>query len=111
MILRLATLAYPVTAPATMADYAEKFAALVAEGAAGGAQMLVMPEYACMEAAAAFPGQFPAPAMWRGNWPPYVPCAPSFWICLPPKPAATACGWCPARCHGRRMAECETAPP
>jgi predicted amidohydrolase len=56
MILRLATLAYPVTAPATMADYAEKFAALVAEGAAGGAQMLVMPEYACMEAAAAFPG-------------------------------------------------------
>jgi steroid delta-isomerase-like uncharacterized protein len=56
MTLRIATLAYPVTAPTSFEAFAEKFAALVAQGAAGGAQLLVMPEYACMEVAAAFPG-------------------------------------------------------
>jgi predicted amidohydrolase len=54
--LRLATLAYPVTAPQSFDAFAEKFAALVEQGAAGGADLLVMPEYACMELAAAFPG-------------------------------------------------------
>jgi predicted amidohydrolase len=54
--LRLGTLAYKVTAPKSFAAFAEKFDALVAEGAAGGADLLVMPEYASMELAAAFPG-------------------------------------------------------
>ena len=54
--LRLGALAYPVTAPATFTAFAEKFDGLVGEGAAGGGQLLVMPEYACMEVAAAFEG-------------------------------------------------------
>jgi len=54
--LRLGTLAYPVTAPTSFGAFADKFGALVAEGAAGGADLLVMPEYASMELAAAFPG-------------------------------------------------------
>jgi predicted amidohydrolase len=52
-ILRLGTLAYPVTAPDSFAIFAEKFDQLVKEGKAGGADMLVMPEYASMELAAA----------------------------------------------------------
>ena len=55
-VLRLGTLAYPVTAPASFAAFAAKFDALVAEGRQGGGDMLVMPEYACMELAAAGPG-------------------------------------------------------
>ena len=55
-VLRLGVLAYPVTAPASFADFAEKFDGLVAEGRRGGAEMLVMPEYASMELAAAGPG-------------------------------------------------------
>ena len=51
-MLRLGVLAYPVTAPADWPTYAAKIDALVAEGAAAGAQLLLMPEYACMEAAA-----------------------------------------------------------
>ncbi len=54
--LRLGVLAYGVTAPDSFARYADKLDALVAEGAAGGAQLLVMPEYACMELAAAYDG-------------------------------------------------------
>jgi predicted amidohydrolase len=53
---RLGALAYPVTAPHTFAAFADKFGALVEEGVAGGADLLVMPEYASMELAAAFPG-------------------------------------------------------
>jgi predicted amidohydrolase len=52
--LRLGTLAYPVTAPESFGAFADKFGALVAEGAGGGADLLVMPEYACMELAAAY---------------------------------------------------------
>jgi predicted amidohydrolase len=54
--LRIGTLAYPVTAPESFDAFAEKFGELVREGAAGGASLLVMPEYACMEVAAAYPG-------------------------------------------------------
>ncbi len=54
--LRLGVLAYPVTAPRSMAAFADKFDSLVQDGAAGGAALLVMPEYACMELAAAHPG-------------------------------------------------------
>ncbi len=56
MTLRLGVLAYPVTAPADAASFAAKFDALVAEGAAGGAKLLVMPEYACVELAASHSG-------------------------------------------------------
>ncbi len=55
-VLRLGVLAYPVTAPDSLVRYAVKMEALVAEGAAGGGHMLAMPEYACMELAAAYGG-------------------------------------------------------
>jgi len=54
--LRIGTLAYPVTGPASFDAFAEKFGELVLAGVSGGACLLVMPEYACMEVAAAFPG-------------------------------------------------------
>ncbi len=54
--LRLGVLAYPVTAPESFAAFADKFMELVGQGAAAGGQLLLMPEYACMESAAAFPG-------------------------------------------------------
>jgi len=50
--LRLGLCQYGVTAPANFDAYAEKLAALVAEGKEGGADLLVMPEYAAMETAA-----------------------------------------------------------
>jgi predicted amidohydrolase len=53
--LRLGVLAYDVTGPRAWDEFAEKFSALVAEGAAG-ADWLLMPEYACMEAAGAAAG-------------------------------------------------------
>ncbi len=54
MTLRLGALQYPVTRTGSLADYADKLDRLVAAGVAGGGQLLVMPEYACMEVAAAF---------------------------------------------------------
>jgi predicted amidohydrolase len=54
--LRLATLAYPVTAPRSFDEFAAKFTKLVAEAASAGAELLVMPEYASMELAAAYTG-------------------------------------------------------
>ena len=51
--LRLGALAYPVTAPGTFRAFADKFEGLVAEGARGGGELLLMPEYASMELAAA----------------------------------------------------------
>lgn len=60
MILRLGVLHYPVTRITGLDDYAVKLDRLVAEGAAGGGALLLMPEYACMEVAAAFPGEGPA---------------------------------------------------
>lgn len=55
-VLRLGVLAYGVAAPVNFLAFAEKLDALVAEGAGCGGQLLVMPEYACMELAGAFPG-------------------------------------------------------
>ena len=52
--LRLGVLQYPVTRIGSLAEYADKLDRLVTAGAAGGGQLLVMPEYACMEVAAAF---------------------------------------------------------
>ena len=54
--LRVGVLAYPVTAPKSFEAFAAKLDGLVAEGVAGGGQLLVLPEYACMELAAAHPG-------------------------------------------------------
>ncbi len=64
MTLRLGVLQYEVTRIASLAAYADKLDGLVAAGAAGGGQLLVMPEYACMETAAAF-GTAPNPAAER----------------------------------------------
>jgi predicted amidohydrolase len=50
--LRLGLCQYAVTAPDDFAAYAEKLHRLMAEGKAGGADLLVFPEYACMETAA-----------------------------------------------------------
>jgi prophage DNA circulation protein len=50
--LRLGLLQYGITRITTLDDYGAKLDALVDAGAAG-ADLLVMPEYACMEAAAA----------------------------------------------------------
>ena len=54
MTLRLGVLHYPVTRIASLAEYAAKLDHLVGEGAAGGGELLLMPEYACMEVAAAY---------------------------------------------------------
>jgi len=54
--LRLGLCQYGVTAPADFDAYTAKLAALVAEGKDGGADLLVMPEYASMETAAFCPG-------------------------------------------------------
>lgn len=55
-VLRLGLLAYHVDAPKTFDAFAAKIDALVRQGKDQGAQLLVMPEYACMEVAAAFDG-------------------------------------------------------
>ena len=64
MTLRLGVLQYGVTRIASLAEYAGKLDRLVAAGAAGDGQLLVMPEYACMETAAAF-NMAPDPAAER----------------------------------------------
>jgi predicted amidohydrolase len=51
--LRLGLLNYEIARIESLAHYQSRFDALVAQGAAG-ADMLLMPEYACMEIAAAF---------------------------------------------------------
>ena len=54
--LRLALCQFPVTAPTTLAAFFAKVDAILAEAKQGGAELLVLPEYASMETAAAFPG-------------------------------------------------------
>ena len=54
MTLRLGVLEYRVTRIGSLAQYADKLDRLVAAGTAGGGQLLLMPEYACMETAAIF---------------------------------------------------------
>ncbi|HUZ62841.1 MAG TPA: carbon-nitrogen hydrolase family protein [Acetobacteraceae bacterium] len=55
--VRLGLLAWPVERMAGLSDYAAKLDRLVGEAAGAGAELLVMPEYACMELAAAFCAQ------------------------------------------------------
>jgi predicted amidohydrolase len=52
--LKIAAAQYPVGAPATLDAWRDKVARWVAEGAATGASLLVFPEYAAIEQAAAF---------------------------------------------------------
>ena len=54
MTLRLGVLAWRVGHPASVAEYAATLDARVAEAVSAGAQLLLMPEYACTEIAAAF---------------------------------------------------------
>ncbi len=54
MTLRIGVLEYPVTRVGSLAEYAQKLDRLVMAGAAGGGELLVMPEYASMEIAAAY---------------------------------------------------------
>ncbi len=54
--LRLALCQYPITGPESLATWEAKLDALVAEAKAQAAELLVLPEYACMELAAAYPG-------------------------------------------------------
>jgi predicted amidohydrolase len=52
--LRIAAAQYPIGQPATLAEWEGKIARWIAEGAATGAELLVLPEYAAIEQAAAF---------------------------------------------------------
>ncbi|MDO9384143.1 MAG: carbon-nitrogen hydrolase family protein [Hyphomicrobiaceae bacterium] len=51
--LKIAAAQYPIGQPATLAEWQDKIAQWVEEGAATGAQLLVFPEYAAIEQAAA----------------------------------------------------------
>jgi predicted amidohydrolase len=51
--LTIAAAQYPIGQPATLAEWQDKIARWVADGAATGAQLLVFPEYAAIEQAAA----------------------------------------------------------
>lgn len=51
--LAIAAAQYPIGQPATLAEWQDKIANWVADGAATGAQLLVFPEYAAIEQAAA----------------------------------------------------------
>ncbi len=52
--LKVAAAQYPIGQPATLAEWEDKIARWVADGAATGAELLVFPEYAAIEQAAAF---------------------------------------------------------
>jgi predicted amidohydrolase len=52
-ILKAAAAQYPIGQPASLAEWQDKIASWVAEGAATGAELLVFPEYAAIEQAAA----------------------------------------------------------
>jgi len=54
--LRLALAQYPITAPSRLDRFWSKLESVVGDAAAGGTQLLVLPEYASMEVAACFPG-------------------------------------------------------
>ncbi len=53
LVLKVAAAQYPIGQPASLAEWEAKIAAWVAQGAATGAELLVFPEYAAIEQAAA----------------------------------------------------------
>ncbi|MEQ1712793.1 MAG: hypothetical protein ABL908_15515, partial [Hyphomicrobium sp.] len=53
-LLRIAAAQYPIGEPDSLEAWEDKIAQWVAEGAATGARLLVFPEYAAIEQAAAF---------------------------------------------------------
>ncbi|MBN8910844.1 MAG: carbon-nitrogen hydrolase family protein [Rhizobiales bacterium] len=53
LVLKVAAAQYPIGAPASLSEWEAKIAAWVADGAATGAELLVFPEYAAIEQAAA----------------------------------------------------------
>lgn len=55
--LRLGLLQYPVERPASVAAWATKLDRWLAEGRAAGGELLVLPEYACVELGAALSGR------------------------------------------------------
>lgn len=55
--LRLGLLQYPVERPASVAAWAAKLDRWLAEGRAAGGELLVLPEYACVELGAALSGR------------------------------------------------------
>ena len=59
-MLRLALLQYPVERPASIADYAAKLDRWLAEAKNRGADLAVMPEYACVELGSALANASPA---------------------------------------------------
>jgi predicted amidohydrolase len=60
--LRLALAQYPITAPPNLEVFWAKIDAVLGDARAGGAGLLVLPEYASMEVAACFPGAGTPPA-------------------------------------------------
>src|SRR5690606_4281401 len=52
-VLRIGAAQYPIGQPASLAEWEAKIAAWVGQGAATGAELLVFPEYAAIEQAAA----------------------------------------------------------
>jgi predicted amidohydrolase len=54
--VRLALSQFPITAPPSLEAFFAKLDGILAEARSGGAELVVLPEYACMETAAAFPG-------------------------------------------------------
>jgi predicted amidohydrolase len=54
--LRLGLSQYGITGPATLEAFWAKIEAVLSDAVAGGADLVVLPEYACMEVAACFPG-------------------------------------------------------
>jgi len=54
--LRLALAQYPITAPTHLERFWAKVESVLGDAAAGGAQLVVLPEYASMEVAACFAG-------------------------------------------------------
>ncbi|HTZ71332.1 MAG TPA: carbon-nitrogen hydrolase family protein [Acetobacteraceae bacterium] len=56
MSLRIALAQFPITGPARLEQFWHKVDAILGDAASGGAALAVLPEYACMETAACFPG-------------------------------------------------------
>ena len=74
--MKVAVANYPIGAPRSFAEFAEKQSRLLAEAANAGAELVVLPEYLSLELAASFdagvsgslPASLPAIQGYRGQW-------------------------------------------